>query len=248
MKKFRDYIYCDDERLSSYIGQIEELNKNVVSASYEKETSVDGGFNVAAVKAGTNLTERTSSDYKINVSNHERFIDWVYSNGNANIYTGGRLDDNNRDEIISLRGKITIPELSGNIEAINMLTKNNTLFDVVSISDEDKKIISYMKESNHIPLLLEMDSDYIVSCNLNREYLKVSTDDFYDNIDMEVNLIGKIERVYNDDSNVEIFDLAKEIFKFNRALRRTLPEEGLKKSMIVEKGPLVKITPIIIYK
>ena len=45
-----------------------------------------------------------------------------------------------------------------------------------------------------------------------------------------------------------IYDLDKEVLKLNREIRKKLPKEILNQTIIWEEGPLVKITPIIIYK
>lgn len=248
MQKFRDYIYCDENRINSYTSQIEEFKKIEVSNSYEKETSVDGGLSVPMVKAGTNLSERISSNYKLNVNYLENMVNWTSNNKNAINYNGEKLEEQDKDKLIVLNGKMTVPEMSENMEAINTLAKNTSLFDMMPVSDEDRRKISFIKESENIPILLELDSDYIFSCNLKKENLMILSDDFYDNIDEKIIIIGRIERVYNTEDNVEIFDLTKEIFKLNRTVRRKLPKENLKDAIIVEKGPLVKITPIIIYK
>lgn len=248
MQKFRDYIYCDENKINSYISQIEELNKIEISSSYEKKTSVDGGLSVPMVKAGTNLSEKTSLNYKQNVNYLENMVNWANNNKNAINYNGEDLDEQDKDKLIVLNGKMTIPEMSENMEAINALAKNSSLFDMMPVSDEDRQKLALIKEGENIPVLLELDSDYIFSGNLKKEYLKISSDDFYDNIDEEINIIGRVERVYNTEDDVEIFDLTKEIFKLNRTVRRKLPKENLKDAIIVEKGPIVKITPIIIYK
>ena len=248
MQKFRDYIYCDENRINSYISQIEELNKIEVSSSYEKETSVDSGLSVPLAKAGTNLSEKTSSNYKLNVNYLENMVNWANNNKNAINYNGEILNNQDKEKLIVLSGKITIPEMSENMEIINVLAQNSALFDMMPVSDEDRKKLSFIKESDNIPVLLELDSDYIFNCNLKKENLKISSGDFFDNIDEEINIIGRIEKVYNTEDEVEIFDLTKEVFKLNRTVRRKLPKETLKDAIINEKGPLVKIMPIIIYK
>lgn len=248
MQKFRDYIYFDEERINSYIGQIKELNSIQISGSYEKETSVDAGIKAPLVKGETVLSEKTSKNYILNNNNLENIVDWSNNEKNAIIYNGEKLSEKDKDSIIVLSGKIIIPEMGENIEAINSLANNSALFDMIPISEEDKKTLSFFKGSETIPILLELDSDYLFSCNLKKENLKISNDDFYDNIDEEINIIGRIERVYNTEEDIEIFDLVKEIFKLNRAIRRNLPKESLKDSLIYEKGPLVKITPIVVYK
>ena len=93
-----------------------------------------------------------------------------------------------------------------------------------------------------------MDSDYIFNCNLKKDCIVDNKDDFLDNIDNEITIIGRIDKIYNSEEDVEIYDLAKEVFKINRAIRRKIPKESLKDAIIYERGPLVKVTPIIIYK
>jgi len=248
MQKFRDYIYCDENRINSCIGQIKELEKVEVSNSHEIGTSVDGGanFKIARVEGGVN--EKTLSNYKINTSNLEMFMDWVNNKENAINYDGENLDENKKEELIVLSGIITIPEMSENFEIINSLAMNSDLFDMISITDEDRKTLSLIKQSDNIPILLELDSDYIFSFNIKKEFLKISTDDFFDNIDGNITVVGRIEKIYNTEADVEILDLTKEIFHLNRTIRRKISKDNIKDALIYEKGPLIKITPIIIYK
>ena len=104
-----------------------------------------------------------------------------------------------------------------------------------------------MKDSENIPLLLEVDSDYIINCSVKR-ILTNNDSDFLDNIDESITVIGKIDRVYNNNEKVEVYDVGKEVLKLNRTIRRTMTKEVLEKMIVLEEGPLVKIIPIIIYK
>lgn len=248
MQKFRDYIYCDEKRINSYIGQITELNRIKVNDSYEKEVSFDGGIKMPIAKAETALTEKTRTNYSFNTSSLEQIVSWACEEKNAINYEGQTLENKNKDNLIMLSGKMSIPEMSENIEILNSLANNTDLFSIIPISDDDKKNLSFIKTSDSIPILLELDSDYIFSCCLKKDSLLINYNDFFDNIEEEINIIGRIDKIYDDDEEIEIFDLTKEIFKLNRAVRRKIPKEQLKDAIIVEHGPLVKITPIIIYK
>ncbi|MGN1370889.1 MAG: hypothetical protein ACI4XM_01210 [Candidatus Coprovivens sp.] len=248
MQKFRDYIYCDENRITSYISQISELNKLEVSGSYEKETGVDGGIDFKLAKAGTTISEKTSTSYSVNSSPLEKIVNWAYVDDNAINYDGQDLESDDKDKLIVFNGKMTVPEMSENIEIINMLAKNTALFDMVSLSEDDKRTMSFIKESDNVPILLELDSDYIFNCNLKKNCIIGDKDDFFDNIDDEITIIGRIDRIYNSEEDIEIYDLAKEVFKMNRTIRRKIDKAALKDAIIYEKGPLVKITPIIIYK
>lgn len=248
MQKFRDYIYCDENKMNSYINQIQELNKVIISGIYEKTTEVKGGVDVKIAKTGTTLKEKKSTNYTLNLSSLEMIVNWAFNEKNAINYDGENLETEDKDKLIVFSGKMSMPEMSENMEMINTIARNTSWFDVVSMSDEDKKTMSYIKESDNIPILLDLDSDYIFNCNLKKECIIGNKDDFLDNIDDEITIIGRIDRIYNTADDIEIYDLVKEVFKLNRSIRRQMPKDSLKDAIIYEKGPLVKITPIIIYK
>lgn len=248
MQKFRDYIYCDNNRISSFISQIPELNKLETSGSYERQTGVDGGATIKVAKFGTALSEKTSTTYSLNNSPLEQIINWVLDSNNAINYEGDEISSDDKDKLIVFNGKMSMPEMSENMEIFNMLAQNTALFDMIPMSDEDKQTMRFIKESDNIPVLLELDSDYIFNCNLKKEYIIGNKDDFLDNLEEEITIIGRIDRIYNFEEDVEIYDLSKDVFKLNRAIRRKIPKESLENAIIYEKGPLVKITPIIIYR
>lgn len=248
MQKFRDYIYCDDNRMNSYISQIPELSKIETSNSYERTTEVDGGIDFKLAKTGTKLNEKSSKNYTVNTNPMEKFINWSFDNKNAINYDGNNIKPEDRDKLIVLNGKMTMPEMGENMEIINSLAKNTALFNMMPMSDDDREKMAFIKESDNIPVLLELDSDYIFNASLKSDSIIGNRDDFLDNLDNEITIIGRIDKIYNSDDEIEIYDLAKEVFKLNRSIRRQMPKDSLKDAIIYENGPLIKITPIIIYK
>lgn len=248
MQKFRDYIYCDNNRLNSYISQISELSKVETTSSYERTTEVDGGLDLKIAKTETTLNEKNSRTYTLNSNPMEKFINWTFDKNNAINYDGNDIKSEDKDKLIVLNGKMTMPEMGENVEIINSFAKNTELFNMVSISDDDREKMSFIKESDNIPILLELDSDYIFNGSLKADSIIGNRNDFLDNLENEITIIGRIDKIYNSDDEIEIFDLAKEVFKLNRTIRRQMPKESLNDAIIYEKGPLIKITPIIIYK
>lgn len=248
MQKFREYIYVDNEKIVSYTNQIKDLNKRTISQNSENTSNIDGTINAGLAKAEANTQVKNSTTYSLNNSLLELFIEWANNKNNVINYEGKKLNQNNISELIVISGKMNIPEMSENLEIINSLTKETPLLNAVSISDEDKKILSYMKESDNIPILLETNSNYVFNFNLKRNNLDFNKNDLFDNLDENVIIIGRIDKIYDNDENIEIFDIAKEIFKINRAIRRKMPQETLEKAILTENGPLIKITPLIIYK
>jgi len=248
MQKFRDYIYCDDNRMNSYISQIPELSKIETSNSYERTTEVDGGIDFKLAKTGTKLNEKSSKNYTVNANPMENFINWSFDNKNAINYDGNDIETEDRDKLIVLNGKMTMPEMGENMEIINSLAKNTALFNMMPMSDDDREKMAFIKESDNIPILLELDSNYIFNLSLKSACIIGNRDDFLDNLDSEITIIGRIDKIYNTEDEIEIYDLAKEVFKLNRSIRRQMPKDSLKDAIIYENGPLIKITPIIIYK
>ncbi len=248
MQKFRDYVYCDENRMHSYISQIPKFSKIETSGSYERTTAVDGEGNLVVAKLGATLNEKKSKNYTFNINPMENFVNWVYDEKNAINYNGENLEIDDRDKLIVLNGKMTMPEMSENMEMINSIAKNTALFNIIPMSDEDREKMAFIKESDNVPILLELDSKYIFNGNLKKDSIIGNKNDFLDNIDEEITIIGRIDKVYNSDEAVEVYDLAKEVFKLNRSIRRQIPKEKLEGAIIYENGPLIKITPIIVYK
>lgn len=58
MQRFRDYIYCDSNKIKSYINQISEFNKIEISNTYEKNISVNGGLDLKIAKTGNDLSKK----------------------------------------------------------------------------------------------------------------------------------------------------------------------------------------------
>lgn len=250
MQKFRDYIYSDEEKINLYISQIKEFQKIETSNAYEKDTTISGGLDAKLLNVDAQLREMQTKNYINNVSHLERMVSWSLDDNNA-IYFDSNSELNNfdKDKIIVIEGKMMMLEMAENIETLYSLKNNSELFNALPIekTDENLKILSFIKESDTVPILLENPSKYVISCLIKRSLIS-NVSDFLDNLDETITVIGKIDRVYNNNDRVEIYDTAKEILKLNRAMRRNFKEEDLKKMVLSEEGPLIKITPIIIYK
>ena len=250
MQKFRDYIYCDHNKIKLYIGQIKEFQELETGNSYERDTVVNGELDVKLVKVGTELNETKTTNYITNINDLERIISWCLKDNNAVYFDcNTKLDNSDKDKMIFIEGKMTMPEMAENIELLYSLMGNGDLFATLPLeqTDENLKTLSLIKESDTIPIILETGSEYLITCLIRRELLD-NVSDFLDNLDGTITIIGKIDRVYNDNDKIEIYDMAKEILKLNRTMRRSMKEEDLKSMVLNENGPLIKITPIIVYK
>ena len=69
-----------------------------------------------------------------------------------------------------------------------------------------------------------------------------------ENLDCQVTVIGRIDKVYNNENQIEIYNLAKDYLNINRAILRTIPDNDKKDIAAYRDGPLVKLTPILVYR
>lgn len=248
MQRFRDYLYCDKGKFNLFYNQIKEFDSSKSMEVVNKETTIDAGLTVPFAKTGAAIKEMTSTNFDIHKSNLELFVNWANNENNALIYSGQELENSTKDCIIVFTGRLEIPEMNENIEIVNSIFKNDLLSDYINVSEEEKKKMSCINESDNIPAILDCNEKYIFNFNIKNQYLMEGKDDFYENIGEEVTVIGRINGIYNSDDTVEIYDLYKEIFNLNRTLRRKIPKDSLKTALITENGPLIKVIPLIIYK
>jgi len=94
---------------------------------------------------------------------------------------------------------------------------------------------------------MDISNNYVVNCSIIKKNLKENLSDFFESIEDEITIIGRIDKI-NLTGKIEIFDIAKECLKINRTLRRKMAPEQLENITVFEEAPLIKITPLIIYK
>lgn len=249
--KFRDYIYIDEKRVESYINQIVTLNKSLVGETKSKTSGVQGNIRIPLAGVGSELSETVEETYSLTETSLEKLIGWCNASDSTivNMDNASELDEKNTGELCILSGSGYLPEMIENVETIQNLKRNTSIMEYTNISKEDKKIIDLLSEADYLPVNIDNSSiDCIYNLRIKREYMKEEYCDFTDSISDNVYVIGRIEKIYLDKRKVEIYDMCKEIFKLNRSIRRNMPATDISSMIITEDGPLVKITPIIIYK
>ncbi len=247
MKKFRDYMYIDKERVNSYLNQINEYKKDIKSESYKKTSAVDGEANMMIAKTSASINEEKTINYNYNEDQIEKLIEWSLDKKNAINYTSGKLDNNDKDKLIIVTGNIFIPEVSQNLEMINTFNSMKEILSYANFSNEDIEKLSLIKGSNNIPIILENEGDYLFCTKIQKDNMTNSSEQISDYED-EITILGKIDKIYNTNEKVEIFNLARDYFKINRTMLRSMNQDSLETMIVKENGPLIKITPIIIYK
>lgn len=248
MKKFRNYIYCNKEMLENFINQIKELDKMLKEQESEINKKVTGELGIGIAKAEGDINESTKSKYECRVTDLENFILWCENKNNSLDLINEDITYKNKGMICTISGNAYIPEKMQDIELLESIMGNLTLLSTIpGIDEESMKVSQILKNSDKIPILVELHNDKILSCQITKKYLIENINDFFESMEDEISIIGRIDNVY-EDGRVEIFDIAKEMLKVNRTVRRKMKEEQLKDVIVYEDAPLIKITPLIIYK
>jgi len=181
-------------------GGIAPLGYKIVDKHYEIDENE--AYIVKTIFKNDLEGEKNSKNYTLNINPMENFVNWVCDEKNAINYDGENLEIDDRDKLIVLNGKMTMPEMSENMEIINSLAKNTALF-------IEKYLISLGYEVDNT--LFKDKSVYfrnaLVRSNYFNNYLNIKEDSsylvkFYENL-----LLGKNNNLHSQDLIVkELFD------------------------------------------
>lgn len=245
MQKFRTYIYQNEEMINNIINQIKDLRNIKKGEKTEINSKTVGGANVGIAKLEGNLTGTMKTKYESRQNDVEDFVSWCEDRGNSLNLNSQIPKYEDKGIIIIASGKFYLPEKIQDIELIQSVMRNEELLATMPGNNEEIKKI--LRGSEKIPMLLDLPNDLILNCQIIKKHLKEGVDNFLEDMEDECTIIAKMDNLYENGS-VEIFDIAKEILKVNRTVRRKMTSEQLKDVIVYEEAPLIKVTPLIIYK
>lgn len=248
MKKFREYIYIDGDKVNSYSDQIPDLAVSESSNTNEeiKEVNATGSAYVAKLEGST--TSRQTRNYSVKSNLVERFVNWCEEGGDTIRYDNDELDNDNEKELLVLKGKVEIPKIGESIEAIELLKANPFLEKYIQLEDDERRIFDNLKGEGNFPIILISGDKFSFSLILNHDGLIGGRNEFMENLNREVTVIGRIDKVYKNEGEIEIYNFAKDYLNINRAIMRAILNNNMDDITVYQKGPLVTVTPILIYR
>lgn len=249
MQKFRSYLYCNDEMLQEIINQISKLNKIKKEEDTELSSNIIGGANIGVAKLDGDISTSTKTKYESRQSDIEEFINWCEDKENTLDLSTIKPQYKDKGVIAIANEKVYLPDQIQDIELIQSIIANAPLLSTMPgmNDDENKNITKILKDSERIPVLMDINNELLLSCQITKKYLKNSVNDFLECMDEDITMIVKIDNLY-ENGKIEIFDIAKEILKVSRTVRRRMTNEQLKDIIIYEDAPIIKVTPLIIYR
>lgn len=248
---FRSFIYLNEEKMYSYLRQIDkEFANQPTEVSKRKTREGTIGNGLLGVNAGTE-TEEKREFVKDITKDYDRFEKKLDELGGTE-YFDLVLEDYDLNtvpnmSIVRLNGSFEIPE---QFDMFNLAQNFMPLLksQIQTSSQDEKELMETFlgNASADIPIVMESE-DLVVSSKLSTSFLKEEYAQLEEYSEQEVymlcKVVGKMQK-----NQVEIFNPLKDFIKLPRAVRRSMDSNSVELEPIIIDGPVLKVEVIAIYK
>ncbi len=248
---FRSFIYLNEEKMYSYLRQIDKEFANQPTEISKRKTR-EGmiGNGLLGMNAGTETEEKRelvkdiTKDYdrfekKLDELDGTEYFDLILEDYDLNTVPNM--------SIVRLNGSFEIPE---QFDMFNLAQNFMPLLksQIQTSSQDEKELMETFLEnaSADIPIIMESEG-LIVSSKLSTSFLEEEYAQLEEYSEQEVymlcKVVGKMQK-----NQVEIFNPLKDFIKLPRAVRRGMDSDSDGFESIIIDGPVLKVEVIAIYK
>lgn len=248
---FRSFIYLNEEKMYSYLRQIDkEFANQPIEVSKRKTREGTIGNGLLGVNVGTETEEKRelvrdiTKDYdrfekKLDELDGTEYFDLVLEDYDLNTVPNM--------SIMRLNGSFEIPE---QFDMFNLAQNFIPLLksQIQTSSQDEKELMETFlgNASADIPIVVE-NENLIISGKLSTSFLEEEYAQLEEYSEQEVymlcKVVGKMQK-----NQVEIFNPLKDFIKLPRAVRRGMDSNNRELEPIIIDGPVFKVEVIAIYK
>lgn len=248
---FRSFIYLNEEKMYSYLRQIDkEFANQPTKISKRKTREGTIGNGLLGMNAGTETEEKRelvkdiTKDYdrfekKLDELDGTEYFDLILEDYDLNTVPSM--------SIVRLNGSFEIPE---QFDMFNLAQNFMPLLkSQIQTSSQDKKELmeTFLENASaDIPIIMESEG-LIVSSKLSTSFLEEEYAQLEEYSEQEVymlcKVVGKMQK-----NQVEIFNPLKDFIKLPRAVRRGMDSDSDGFESIIIDGPVLKVEVIAMYK
>ncbi|MFG6344534.1 MAG: hypothetical protein K1W35_12405 [Lachnospiraceae bacterium] len=248
---FRSFIYLNEEKMYSYLRQIDkEFANQPTEVSKRKTREGTIGNGLLGVNAGTETEEKRelvkdiTKDYdrfekKLDELDGTEYFDLVLKDYDINTVPNM--------SIIRVNGSFEIPE---QFDMFNLAQNFMPLLksQIKTSSQNEKELMETFLEnaSADIPIVME-NEDLIIASKLSTTFLEeeyTQLEEYSEQgVYMLCKVVGKMLK-----NQVEIFNPLKDFVKLPRAVRRSMDSNSKEVEPIIIDGSVLKVEVIAIYK
>lgn len=248
---FRSFIYLDQEKMYSYLRQIDaDYANQPVELSKKKTRGGSIGTDFIGVNAGIEVEEKREVTKDV-INDYDRF-EKILEKLSGSEYFDLVLDDYDintvpRMSIIRVNGSFEIPE---QFDMFSVAQKIMPLItsQIETSSDNERELMeAFMgKASADIPIIME-DEELTIASKLSIGNLEEEYAELEEYNEQEVYMLCKVVGIVQKDK-VEIFNPLKDFIKLPRAVRRGMDSGNQGMEPILVDGPVLKVEVIAMYK
>ena len=248
---FRSFIYLNEEKMYSYLRQIDkEFANQPIEVSKRKTREGTIGNGLLGVNAGTETEEKRElvKDITKDYDRFEKKLDELDGTEYFDLFLKDYdLNTVPNMSIIRVNGSFEIPE---QFDMFNLAQNFMPLLksQIQTSSQDEKELMETFlgNASADIPIVMESE-DLIVSSKLSTSFLEEEYAQLEEYSEQEVymlcKVVGKMQK-----NQVEIFNPLKDFIKLPRAVRRSMDSNNRELEPIIIDGPVLKVEVIAIYK
>lgn len=248
---FRSFIYLDQEKMYSYLRQIDaDYANQPVELNKKKTRGGSFGTDFLGVNAGTEIEEKREVTKDV-IKDYDRFEKKLEELSGSE-YFDLALDDYDintvpRMSIIRVNGRFEIPEQFDMFSVAQKFMPLITSQIETSSNNERELMEAFLgKASADIPIVME-DEELTIASKLSIGSLEEDYAELEEYNEQEVYILCKVVGIIQKDK-VEIFNPLKDFIKLPRAVRRGMDSGNQGMEPILVDGPVLKVEVIAIYK
>lgn len=257
---FRNYIYLDEAFLEQLATQIDmSFDPADYTESETSSGSLEAGLKGVLKGADVSSTSRnmtirkkyTATKKLVEFENTCMDSDSIITIGGESLATSLR-----QGELIMSTGQVIFPEMLGNLDALKQiegLFGRDFALSQLNIESEDdiaqKLLPALFKDIERIPITLE-DSGVCVVSEITKDALLISAEDFFDQAEVDVTVLGVITKVCPKGQSIEVYDFLKAI-GLGRQIRRAFeadPKQNAHQYKEVVDYPAIQVKPIAVWQ
>ena len=248
---FRSFIYLDQEKMYSYLRQIDtDYANQPIEISKKKTRGGSLGTDFFGANVGTEIEEKREVTKDV-IKDYDRFEKKLEELAGSE-YFDLVLDDYDintvpRMSIIRVNGSFEIPE---QFEMFSVAQNYMPLItsQITTSSDNERELMEAFlgKASAYIPIIIE-DEEITIASKMSMDNIEEEYAELEEYNEQEVYMLCKVVGIMKKDK-VEIFNPLKDFIKLPRAVRREMDSNSQGMEPILVDGPVLKVEVIAMYK
>lgn len=263
---FNDYIYLDNNTIRRYCQKLSVRIPKLTQSKQRTLKNKEANIIEDAYKTEVSEEEEIIEQYSQEVNNEiifEKFEESLFELNDEKYFTDMTEDQTGckeiefikKQSIIKFNGILSIPEEFGQVEFVKKILQNKEGKEMLLNSLEDNApektlLKSLINENGNIPVFFQY-GDYKLYANIKgNNFCNIKYIDFEDNLEEELTVVAKVEKIHPKGDRVLIYDVYKDLLELNRAMRRvmnTSPNDSIPEKIFIG-GNCIRLSVLAVYK